>query len=149
LIRRYIPSCQGVISGADRDPSERSGFPREISRLYLFDAGSRFGAFSQSTPMPPDPLKIQKSRKMGLGVVVEYANQSGEPQWQNPPESPWDYGIFGTDRPVPAPDRRLELLFEKIPGGRGGYNRWTMNGRSWPATNPLLSTETGNGTGSL
>ena len=91
----------------------------------------------------------EEDRKMGLGVVVEYANQSGEPQWQNPPESPWDYGIFGTDRPVPAPDRRLELLFEKIPGGRGGYNRWTMNGRSWPATNPLLSTETGNGTGSL
>ena len=36
------------------------------------------------------------------------------------------------DRPVPAPDERLELLFEKVPGGRGGYNRWTINGKSWP-----------------
>jgi FtsP/CotA-like multicopper oxidase with cupredoxin domain len=67
-------------------------------------------------------------RKMGLGTVVEYANQSGEPQWQDPPNAPWDYAIFGVERPTPAPDRRLELLFEKIPGGRGGYNRWTLNG---------------------
>ena len=34
-------------------------------------------------------------------------------------------------------------LFEKVPGGRGGYNRWTINGKSWPNTNPLFTTETG------
>jgi FtsP/CotA-like multicopper oxidase with cupredoxin domain len=82
-------------------------------------------------------------RKMGLGIVVEYANRRGEPQWLDPPSLPWDYTIFGEERPVPAPDHQLELLFEKIPGGRGGYNRWTLNGRSWPATNPLLTTEVG------
>ena len=82
-------------------------------------------------------------RKIGLGVVVEYANQRGEPQWQAPPSTPWDYTIFGVERVAPEPDHRFELLFEKIPGGRGGYNRWTLNGRSWPATNPLLTTEVG------
>ena len=82
-------------------------------------------------------------RKMGLGVVVEYANQRGEPQWSAPPSSAWDYTIFGADRPLPAPDARLDLLFEKVPGGRGGYNRWTINGRSWPDTNPLFTTERG------
>jgi FtsP/CotA-like multicopper oxidase with cupredoxin domain len=82
-------------------------------------------------------------RKIGLGAVVEYANQQGEPQWQDPPAAPWDYTIFGDERSVPEPDHRLELLFEKVPGGRGGYNRWTLNGRSWPATNPLLTTEVG------
>jgi FtsP/CotA-like multicopper oxidase with cupredoxin domain len=82
-------------------------------------------------------------RKMGLGVVVEYDGRSGEPQWQAPPSTPWDYTIFGDERTVPEPDHRFELLFEKIPGGRGGYNRWTLNGRSWPATNPLLETEVG------
>ena len=46
-------------------------------------------------------------------------------------------------RAVPAPDERLDLLFEKVPGGRGGYNRWTINGKSWPATNPLFTTEPG------
>jgi FtsP/CotA-like multicopper oxidase with cupredoxin domain len=82
-------------------------------------------------------------RKMGLGVVIEYANQRGEPQWSAPPGSVWDYTIFGQERSLPAPDERLELLFEKVPGGRGGYNRWTLNGKSWPNTNPLLTTERG------
>jgi FtsP/CotA-like multicopper oxidase with cupredoxin domain len=51
--------------------------------------------------------------------------------------------IFGRQRPLPAPDERLDLIFEKVPGGRGGYNRWTINGKSWPATNPLFTTERG------
>jgi FtsP/CotA-like multicopper oxidase with cupredoxin domain len=79
-----------------------------------------------------------EDRKMGLGVVVEYANQRGEPQWSSPPNSQWDYTIFGQDRPVPSPDERVDLLFEKVPGGRGGYNRWMINGKSWPDTNPLF-----------
>ena len=82
-------------------------------------------------------------RAIGLGVVVEYAGQRGDPQWQAPRSTPWDYTVFGDDRPVPEPDHRLELLFEKVPGGRGGYNRWNLNGRSWPATNPLLTSEPG------
>jgi FtsP/CotA-like multicopper oxidase with cupredoxin domain len=76
-------------------------------------------------------------------LFVEYANRRGEPQWSPPPNSPWDYTIFGDARPVPSPDRRIELLFEKVPGGRGGYNRWTLNGKSWPDTNPLYTTEPG------
>jgi hypothetical protein len=46
---------------------------------------------------------------------------------------------FGVEGPVPAPDELLDLLFEKVPGGRGGYNRWTINGKSWPAANPLFT----------
>ena len=82
-------------------------------------------------------------RKMGLGVVVEYSGEHGEPQWIASPTSPWDYTIFGDNRSVPSPDERLELVFEKVPGGHGGYNRWTINGRSWPATNPLFTTQIG------
>jgi FtsP/CotA-like multicopper oxidase with cupredoxin domain len=84
-----------------------------------------------------------EDRSMGLGTVVEYADRSGEPQWQTPATSNWDYTVFGNDQAVPAPDERIELVFEKIPGGRGGYNRWTLNGKSWPNTNPLFTTERG------
>jgi FtsP/CotA-like multicopper oxidase with cupredoxin domain len=84
-----------------------------------------------------------EDRNMGLGVVVEYANEHDEPRWLAPSESAWDYTAFGEQRPVAAPDERLELLFEKIPGGRGGYNRWTLNGKSWPDTRGLLATQTG------
>jgi FtsP/CotA-like multicopper oxidase with cupredoxin domain len=44
---------------------------------------------------------------------------------------------------VAQPDHRLELKFEKVPGGRGGYNRWTLNRQSWPDTAQLLKTEQG------
>jgi len=81
--------------------------------------------------------------KTGLGTVIEYANRSGEPQWLALTAAQWDYTIFGDDRAVPQPDHRIELAFEKIPGGRGGYNRWTLNGKSWPNTNPLFTTEKG------
>ncbi len=84
-----------------------------------------------------------EDRKIGLGVVVEYANQRGEPQWSSPSNAAWDYTIFGQERPLPAPNERLDLIFEKVPGGRGGYNRWTINGKSWPAANPLFTTERG------
>jgi FtsP/CotA-like multicopper oxidase with cupredoxin domain len=83
-----------------------------------------------------------EDRKMGLGVVVEYANQGAEPQWVAPPISAWDYKIFGRERPLPRPDESLDLVFEKVPGGHGGYNRWTING-IWPAANPLFTTERG------
>jgi len=82
-------------------------------------------------------------RQMGLGVVVEYENQSGEPQWVAPPKTNWDYTIFGKSGPVAEPDETFRLKFEKIPGGRGGYNRWIINGKSWPDTNPLFTVQEG------
>jgi FtsP/CotA-like multicopper oxidase with cupredoxin domain len=84
-----------------------------------------------------------EDRSMGLGIVIEYANQRGEPQWSAPSDPHWDYARFGAARVLPNPDERLELVFEKVPGGRGGYNRWNINGKSWPDTNPLFTTEQG------
>jgi len=82
-------------------------------------------------------------RKMGLGVVIEYASQSGEPQWSEPPKAIWDYTAFGKQGTLREPDSVVPLTFEKILGGRGGYNRWTINGKSWPNTNPLFTVERG------
>jgi len=84
-----------------------------------------------------------EDRNMGMGVVVEYANRSGTPQWIAPPTAAWDYTAFGRSAPAAAPDETIHLKFEKIPGGRGGYNRWTINGRSWPDTNPLFTVQQG------
>lgn len=83
-------------------------------------------------------------RNMGMGVVIEYANQSGEPKWVTPRGSPWDYTEFGNPAGTTAiPDETFLLAFEKIAGGRGGYNRWTINGKSWPDTNPLFTVSEG------
>jgi FtsP/CotA-like multicopper oxidase with cupredoxin domain len=77
-------------------------------------------------------------RAAGMGVVVEYAGASGDPQWQTPASAAWDYTAFGTDGDAQPPDDGFDLTFGKIPGGRGGYNRWTINGKSWPDTDPLI-----------
>jgi FtsP/CotA-like multicopper oxidase with cupredoxin domain len=82
-------------------------------------------------------------RGMGMGIVVEYENRRGEAQWIAPPRSAWDYTAFGRRQAAAAPDETIALRFEKIPGGRGGYNRWTINGKSWPETNPLFTVERG------
>jgi FtsP/CotA-like multicopper oxidase with cupredoxin domain len=78
-------------------------------------------------------------RNMGMGVVIEYESQSGEPRWAPPPKTKWDYTIFGSSGGPGAADETINLKFEKIPGGRAGYNRWTINGKSWPDTNPLFT----------
>ena len=77
-------------------------------------------------------------RAAGMGVVVEYAGATGDPQWLVPPNTPFDYTAFGATGDAPAPDDGFDLTFGKIPGGRGGYNRWTINGKSWPDTDPLV-----------
>lgn len=80
-------------------------------------------------------------RGMGMGVVIEYANESGAPQWLPAPKSAWDYTVFGRDHRAVTPDETIDLKFEKIAGGRGRYNRWTINGKSWPNTNPLFTVQ--------
>jgi FtsP/CotA-like multicopper oxidase with cupredoxin domain len=82
-------------------------------------------------------------RSMGMGVVVEYADRSGNRVWSPGITSPWDYTMFGRNVPAAAPDETINLKFEKITGGRGNYNRWTINDKSWPDTNPLFTVQRG------
>jgi FtsP/CotA-like multicopper oxidase with cupredoxin domain len=84
-----------------------------------------------------------EDRNMGMGVVIEYENRSGEPQWRAPAKAAWDYAAFARRAPAKTPDETISLTFEKVPGGRGGYNRWTINGKSWPDTNPLFTVREG------
>lgn len=84
-----------------------------------------------------------EDRDMGMGAVIEYENRQGEPQWIAPSDAAWHYAAFASTMPAKAPDETISLTFEKILGGRGGYNRWTINGKSWPDTNPLFTVEEG------
>ena len=70
-------------------------------------------------------------RKNGMGIVVEYANKTGSPRWVKPAKKAWDYTLFGKSGAVPDPDETIPLVFGKINGGAGGFNRWTINGASF------------------
>jgi len=82
-------------------------------------------------------------RNAGLGVIVEYANQHRQPQWIKPASLVWDYAVFGQSAPSAAaapgaspepsaPVQTIDMAFEKVPGGLGGFNTFTVNGKPYP-----------------
>jgi FtsP/CotA-like multicopper oxidase with cupredoxin domain len=78
-------------------------------------------------------------REHGLGIVIEYAGQSGEPRWLSPGDDRWDYTIFG--KPVPnaadTPYEPIPLVFEKKFAGHHWPDKWTINGESFPKSDPI------------
>lgn len=74
-----------------------------------------------------------QDREGGMGVLVEYENRQSDPEWIAPPKKFWDYTIFGkAGGKQPAPDQTIDMLVEKIPGGPGKFNHWTINGKEYP-----------------
>jgi FtsP/CotA-like multicopper oxidase with cupredoxin domain len=77
-------------------------------------------------------------RNAGLGIVVEYANRSAPPQWIAPANSPWDYTIFGREAETPEPAGGVvPLVFRKKFAGNRWVDNWTINGKSFPKTDPI------------
>jgi len=74
-----------------------------------------------------------RQRGAGLGIVVEYADQHGPPQWFPPRPFTWDYTAFGGDRKPPEPDGRFPMVFKEP-----SEHHWTINGKSYPHTDPLI-----------
>lgn len=74
-------------------------------------------------------------RRHGMGIVVEYAGRSGKPQWIPPRPFKWNYAHFGNPQsPAPVPDEVFEMTFAKDNAALEGFNRWTINGVSYPMT---------------
>ncbi|MDP9052379.1 MAG: multicopper oxidase family protein [Acidobacteriota bacterium] len=81
---------------------------------------------------------LEKSRQMGLGIVVEYAGKSGPPVWKDPASLAWDYSQFANPNTAPAPDETITLaLMDLGPMNGSKFDTWAINGTSWPAIEPL------------
>jgi FtsP/CotA-like multicopper oxidase with cupredoxin domain len=77
-------------------------------------------------------------RNAGLGIVVEYANRSEAPRWIAPAYTPWDYTAFGRDADTPEPTGGVvPLVFRKKFAGNRWVDHWTINGKSFPKTDPI------------
>ena len=82
---------------------------------------------------------LEKARQMGLGIVVEYAGQSGPPLWKDPAPATWDYTQFASTNAAPAPDESFVLTFRDIGQQHGSqFDSWTINNKSWPDIDPLI-----------
>ncbi len=129
IIQLALPGHRFQVVGLDGNPVPH---PRMVDVLELgtaerIDAVVEMknpGVWILGTPHDDD-------RQNGMGIVVEYANRSGKPQWIKPAKSLWDYTLFGDARTAPNPDETIPLVFDKINGGTGGFNRWTINGRQY------------------
>jgi FtsP/CotA-like multicopper oxidase with cupredoxin domain len=71
-------------------------------------------------------------RRRGMGIIVEYAGQSGKPKWEKPKNYLWDYSIFGRAASTPAAvDETIEMLIVKNNAALAGFNQWTLNGEAF------------------
>jgi FtsP/CotA-like multicopper oxidase with cupredoxin domain len=128
-IKLGLPGHRFQVVALDGNPVPR---PQLVDVLELGTAERISAVVEMKTPgvwvlgTPKDD-----DRKNGMGIVVEYANQSGPPRWTPPPKQVWDYTLFGETRTAPRPDEVIPLVFGKINGGAGGFNRWTINGKSY------------------
>lgn len=84
----------------------------------------------------------ERFRKMGMGIVIEYANQQGTPKWVEPPEVLWDYRPFASAQAAARePDEIIPLRFESRFHGQGAFDSWTINGKSFPQTDTIMLRE--------
>jgi FtsP/CotA-like multicopper oxidase with cupredoxin domain len=76
-------------------------------------------------------------RQAGMGVVIEYAGQPGTPVWMAPSSERWDYTAFGTIPASRPAAEEIVLTFEKKLAGRHTPDRWAINGKQFPKTDPI------------
>lgn len=73
-------------------------------------------------------------REAGMGIAIEYADQTGPPRWAPTELDAWSYSRFGRPAILPEPDGRLSMAFRATSDG----HHWTINGKSHPRTDPII-----------
>jgi FtsP/CotA-like multicopper oxidase with cupredoxin domain len=77
-------------------------------------------------------------RRHGMGIVVEYAGRPGKAQWIAPPPFKWNYARFAkSGASSPRPDETIDMVFAKDNAAEDGFNRWSINGASFPITGDM------------
>src|SRR5262249_2141950 len=62
----------------------------------------------------------------GMGIVVEYANARGKPQWHDSGKSDWNYLLFADTKPPPSLTKCYPWRLEKSTEAKAG----STSGRS-------------------
>jgi FtsP/CotA-like multicopper oxidase with cupredoxin domain len=79
-------------------------------------------------------------RRSGMGIVIEYPNQSGVAQWKAPAVVDFRYDLFADKTPTEAdgiPEVAIPLTFRSKFEGYGDFDHWTINGLSWPKSKQI------------
>lgn len=73
----------------------------------------------------------------GMGIVIEYAGQTGEPRWIQPQSLEWSYKPFGSGPVAIKNAIEIPLVFRSKFTGHGDVDHWTINGKSFPHTDTI------------
>jgi FtsP/CotA-like multicopper oxidase with cupredoxin domain len=132
-----LPGHRFTIMAMDGNPVPN---PRSVEVLSLAVAERVDAIVEMNTPgVWILGSTLEKSRSMGLGVIVEYAGQSGTPAWKDPAPAEWDYSQFAGSAAAAAPEETFVLTFRDIGPQRGSkFDTWTINNKSWPEIEPLI-----------
>src|SRR5580692_11807187 len=77
-------------------------------------------------------------RGHGMGIVVEYAGQKGQPVWMPPKPFQWNYARFAKPNTIaPEPDEVIDMTFTKQNAADRGFNLWAINDKVF--TNDAMS----------
>ena len=133
-IQLALPGHEFLVTALDGNPVPR---PRKVPSLDL-GAAERVDAIVE---MSHPGVWILGStddgiRGGGLGVLVEYAGHSRIAMNVAASTGPWDYAQFGLRRPQLPADVTLPMVIARIPAGENGFERWTINGKSYRSSDP-------------
>jgi FtsP/CotA-like multicopper oxidase with cupredoxin domain len=79
-----------------------------------------------------------QTRRNGLGIVIEYENRSGAPQWAAPRNpAAWDYTAFGTTEQPSDTAQIIPMVFRRKFAGNNWVDHWTINNKEYPKTEPI------------
>lgn len=109
--------------------------PREIPMLRLAPGERVCAEVQLDNPGVWVLGEVRKHvRAAGMGLVLEYAGRSGEPQWQQPQELDFGYEPFAHAGAAAAGEAPIlvPLVIESRFRGHGGMEGWTINGKSYP-----------------
>jgi FtsP/CotA-like multicopper oxidase with cupredoxin domain len=85
----------------------------------------------------------EDDRKAGMGIVVEYAGRTGSAVWTTPSSAPWSYTAFGTPGTDSETGTRIPLIFRQKFVSSHWQDKWTINGKQFPQTDPIMVTAGG------
>jgi FtsP/CotA-like multicopper oxidase with cupredoxin domain len=121
--------------------------PKAVSMLRLSPAERATAEVEMNNPGVWILGEVRKHvMAAGMGIVVEYANHSGKPVWQQPQTLEWDYLTFSDSKFAESspgePSAEINvttipLVFESKFVGHGAMDRWLINGRSFPDTETI------------
>jgi FtsP/CotA-like multicopper oxidase with cupredoxin domain len=133
-----LPGHRFLVTALDGNPVAN---PRQVETLRLGPAERVDAVVTMDQPGVWILGEIDPAiRESGMGVVVEYANRTGPPQWKEPVSVDFQYELFGRSTSAKSQDSEevaIPLVFRPKFEGYGDFDHWTINGLSWPKTRQI------------